>query len=87
MAIGLANEGGLCSLVGLSHSAEFGESSDLTRATEAVLDDCVAQLRSLELPGEVDEKKVNAEYRDGILKIHLPKSPETQPRLIDVKVG
>ena len=41
--------------------------------------------RSFVLPSTVDESKVNAEYKDGVLRIHLPKREEVQPRKIDVK--
>jgi HSP20 family protein len=43
--------------------------------------------RSFTLPPYVDAGRIAAEYRDGILTLHLPKKPETQPRQIEVKVG
>jgi len=43
-------------------------------------------MRRLELPMDVDEKKVAAEFRDGVLNVHLPKAPDAKPHSIDVKV-
>ena len=41
--------------------------------------------RSFVLPSTVDETKVTAEYKDGVLRVHLPKREEAQPRKIQVK--
>jgi HSP20 family protein len=41
--------------------------------------------RSFTLPSGLDKSKVDAVYRNGILEVHLPKSPEVQPRKIEVK--
>ena len=43
-------------------------------------------MRRLELPMDVDEKKVAAEFRDGVLNVHLPKARDAKPHSIDVKV-
>jgi HSP20 family protein len=44
-------------------------------------------VRSFSLPDLVDEEKVKAEFRDGVLNLHLPKSEKAKPRAIEVKVG
>jgi HSP20 family protein len=44
-------------------------------------------VRSFSLPELVDESKVKAEYKDGVLSLHLPKSEKVKPRAIDVKVA
>jgi HSP20 family protein len=44
-------------------------------------------MRSFALPDDADGSKVNAEYKDGILKVHLPKSEKAKPKSIDVKVS
>jgi HSP20 family protein len=44
-------------------------------------------LRSFVLPEGVDRDKVNAEFRDGVLKVHLAKSEQTKPKQIEVKVA
>lgn len=43
--------------------------------------------RSFVLPSTVDETKVSAEYKDGVLRVHLPKREEAKPRKIDVKLS
>jgi HSP20 family protein len=37
------------------------------------------------LPRGIDTGKVEATYRNGVLEVHLPKSPEAQARRIEVK--
>ena len=41
--------------------------------------------RSFTVPGVVDAGRVEAEMRDGVLTIHLPKREEAKPRQIEVK--
>jgi HSP20 family protein len=43
-------------------------------------------VRRLAMPTDVDQQKVAAEFKDGVLNVHLPKSPVAKPRTIDVKV-
>ena len=42
--------------------------------------------RALTLPSEVDEAKVKASYKDGVLEIILPKKEEAKPKQIKVDV-
>jgi HSP20 family protein len=42
--------------------------------------------RSIPLPEVVDQGQVEAEYANGVLTIHLKKSPASAPKKIDVKV-
>ncbi len=42
--------------------------------------------RSFALPADVDETKIVAESKDGVLTVHLPKSEVAKPRSIEVKV-
>jgi HSP20 family protein len=44
-------------------------------------------LRTFTLPDDADGSKVVAEYKDGVLKVHVPKSEKAKPKSIDVKVG
>jgi HSP20 family protein len=43
-------------------------------------------MRSFSLPEGAAGDKINAEFKDGVLKVHLPKSAEAKPKSIDVKV-
>jgi len=42
--------------------------------------------RSIRLPGEVQSDKIKAAYKDGILKVVLPKTEETRKKEIKIKV-
>jgi HSP20 family protein len=44
-------------------------------------------MRSFAVPENADGSKVNAEYKDGVLTVHLPKSEKAKPKAIEVKVG
>ncbi len=41
-------------------------------------------VRSMRLGGAVDESKVQANYKDGVLELVLPKAEEIKPRQISV---
>jgi HSP20 family protein len=43
--------------------------------------------RSFTLPDIADAEKVTAEFKDGVLRVHLPKSEKAKARHIDVKVA
>ena len=43
-------------------------------------------VRSFTLPDLVDEEKVKAEFKDGVLNLQLPKSEKAKPKAIEVKV-
>jgi HSP20 family protein len=42
--------------------------------------------RSFTLPDYVDGNRIAAEFKDGILRVHLPKSEEAKPKSIQVKI-
>ena len=44
-------------------------------------------LRSFTLPDGADGTKVAAEFKDGVLKVHLPKSEKAKPKAIEVKTA
>ncbi|OQW32730.1 MAG: heat-shock protein Hsp20 [Nitrospira sp. SG-bin1] len=44
-------------------------------------------MRSFTLPEDADGSKVNAEYKDGVLKVHLPKAEKAKPKSIEVKIS
>jgi HSP20 family protein len=44
-------------------------------------------VRRLAVPSDVDQAKVAAEFKEGVLNVHLPKSAAAKPRTVDVKVS
>jgi HSP20 family protein len=42
--------------------------------------------RSFTLPEDVDSTKVTAEFRDGVLKVHLPTTTKARSKALEVKV-
>ena len=44
-------------------------------------------LRTFSVPGSVDQTKIGAEYKDGVLQIRLPKRTEQKPKRIDIKIS
>lgn len=43
--------------------------------------------RSFSLPNSIDSEKVKAEYKDGLLKLILPKREESKPKTIKIDVS
>jgi len=43
-------------------------------------------MRSIMLPTEVKQDKINASYKNGVLKVVLPKSEETKKKEVKIKV-
>jgi HSP20 family protein len=43
--------------------------------------------RSVTLPADIDAKRVDASYKDGILTITLPLAAEARPRIVAVKTS
>ncbi len=44
-------------------------------------------LRTFSVPGSVDQAKIGADYKDGVLQIRLPKRSEQKSKKIDIKIG
>lgn len=62
------------------------EKEDTTKKWHRVERSYGSFLRTFSLPVDVDDSKVVAEFKDGLLTLHLPKTPETKSRAIEVKV-
>jgi HSP20 family protein len=43
--------------------------------------------RTFSLPDVIEEDKAKAEFKDGVLSLHLPKSEKAKPKAIEVKVA
>ncbi len=43
-------------------------------------------LRTFTVPLDAEENKVAADFKDGILRVHLPKTEKPRPKAIEVKV-
>jgi len=44
-------------------------------------------LRTYSVPGSVDQARIAAEYKDGVLQVSLPKRTEQKPKRIDIKIS
>jgi HSP20 family protein len=43
-------------------------------------------IRRFTMPTEIDQEKVRAEFKDGVLTVFLPKAPTARPKVINVVV-
>jgi HSP20 family protein len=43
--------------------------------------------RNFSIPGDADGTKISAEFKDGVLMVHLPKDEKAKPKAVDVKVA
>jgi HSP20 family protein len=44
-------------------------------------------MRSFTLPDDADFNRVNAQFKNGLLTVHVPKSEQAKPKEIEVKVA
>ncbi len=44
-------------------------------------------IRTFNVPDDADGTKVKAEFKNGILKVHLPKDENAKPKSIEIKVN
>jgi HSP20 family protein len=44
-------------------------------------------VRNLTLPKGVDSDQIKADYRDGVLELHIPKPAESKPRKIAISTS
>lgn len=44
-------------------------------------------LRTFSVPPSVDQGKIKASYKDGVLQVHLPRQPERKAQRIEIKVS
>lgn len=43
-------------------------------------------LRSFALPDDVDSQKIRADYKEGVLNIHIPKSENAKPKSLQIPI-
>ena len=44
-------------------------------------------LRTFSVPSSVDQNGIKADYKDGVLQVHLPKRAERKPQRVEIKVS
>jgi HSP20 family protein len=44
-------------------------------------------VRAFTLPEEVEESQLRAEFKDGVLMVHLPKAEKPKPQAVEIKVA
>jgi HSP20 family protein len=44
-------------------------------------------LRTFSVPAAIDQNDISADYKDGVLKVHLPKLPERKTQRVEIKVS
>jgi HSP20 family protein len=49
--------------------------------------DLAPYFRQFELGDQIDTEKINAELKNGVLKLNLPRAEEHKPRKVEVKVS
>jgi HSP20 family protein len=76
-------EGGVLSITGERRE----EKEEKTRKYHRVERSYGSFNRSFTLPEGCAWEKVNAEFKDGVLQVRLPKSETVKPKAIEVKVG
>lgn len=47
----------------------------------------VCYVRKFTLSDNVDKESIQANLKNGLLRLHLPKSPETKPKRIEIQPG
>jgi HSP20 family protein len=76
-------EGGMLTIEGERRR----EKEEKTRKVHRVERSYGKFVRRFTVPPDVEDKKVTAEFKDGVLHVHVPKSEAAKPRAIDVKVA
>jgi HSP20 family protein len=44
-------------------------------------------LRTFSVPAAVDQNEIRADYKDGVLQVHLPKRPERKAQRVEIKIS
>ena len=44
-------------------------------------------LRTFSVPSSIDQNAIKADYKDGVLHVHLPKRPERKAQRVEIKIS
>ena len=44
-------------------------------------------LKTFSVPAAVDQSDISADYKDGVLQVHLPRRPERKSQRVEIKVS
>ena len=44
-------------------------------------------LRTFSVPSSVDQSGIKADYKDGVLEVHLPKRPERKAQKVEIRIS
>lgn len=44
-------------------------------------------LRTFSVPAAVDQNEIKADFKDGVLQVHLPKRPERKAQRVEIKIS
>ena len=69
------------------HSPVFGMKEEKGKKIHRIERTYGTFVRSFTVPDDADETNVMAEFKDGVLKVHLPKNEKAKPQTIDVKIS
>lgn len=78
----VAVENGVLSISGERRSKS--EEKDEKRKYHRIERSFGSYMRSFRLPEDVEENKIDADFKDGVLHVHLPKGEPTQKKKIEV---
>jgi HSP20 family protein len=76
-------EGGVLSIAG-ERKADKEEKSKKYHRIERSYGSFV---RSFTLPEGAASDKITAEFKNGVLRVHVPKNEEVKPKSVEVKIG
>jgi len=76
-------ENGLLTLRGERHQVKDDKNAKFHRIERSY----GTFVRSFSVPTDVDEAKVVAEFKDGVLNVHLTKAQVSKPKNFDIKVA
>jgi len=72
----------------LSISGERKEENEVKKSNYYKIEKAYGKYyRSFNLPDNIDDKKIEAEFKNGTLTVHIPKSETAKPKQIEVKIN